>query len=162
MEGCPELLYCGRPAGTELGLSHKDERPIEACVVEGTLPTTHMRANAAWDLHHCYGDRGGEEGPCDPLTRQLDANAVVDPCAVLGGGTLVDRNPPVHQAAWKSKNFTTATSVDVGTNQGRVHAPCQCCVWDLLQLAQVKWSSGSSEQDHHYDQHTAPSPGPHW
>ena len=84
------------PAGTEPGrFGNNNERLIEACVAEGILPTAHMKANAAWDLHHCYGDRGGEEEPCDPLARQLDANAVmVHPCAVLGGGTLVDRNPP--------------------------------------------------------------------
>jgi len=76
-----------------------------------------MRANAAWDLHHCYGDRGGEEEPCDPLARQLDANAVmVHPCAVLGGGTLVDRNPPGHQAVWESEDFTMTTSADLGMN----------------------------------------------
>jgi len=74
-----------------------------------------MRANAAWDQHHCYEERGGKEKPCDLLARQLDANAVmVHPCAVLGGGTLVDRNPPGHQAAWELENLTTATSVDVG------------------------------------------------
>jgi len=105
-------------AGTEPGrFGYNDERLIEACVAEGIIPTAHMRANAAWDLHHCYGDRGGEEEPCDPLARQLDANAVmVHPCTVLGGGMLVDRNPPGHQAAWESENFTMATSADVGMN----------------------------------------------
>jgi len=55
------------PAGTEPGrFGYNDERLIEACVAEGILPTTHMRATPAWDVHHCYGEVRKSPVICSP------------------------------------------------------------------------------------------------